>query len=93
MSLGLQNIKKGGRVKTYVFRVVVEPDESRWAAYCPSLVKQGASTWGDTREEALRNIQEVLQMTLESMVQHGESVPEDATDVQVYAEPRVAVTL
>ena len=93
MSLGLPNTQKGGRVKTYVFRVVVEQDEDRWAAYCPSLVKQGASTWGDTQEEALKNIQEVLQMTVESMAQHGESVPEDATDVQVYAEPRVAVTL
>lgn len=80
-------------MKTYVFRVVVEPDDDRWTAYCPSLVSQGASTWGDTQEEALKNIQEVLQMTLESMVKHDESIPEDATEVQVYAEPRVAVTL
>ncbi|MBI4310267.1 MAG: type II toxin-antitoxin system HicB family antitoxin [Chloroflexi bacterium] len=80
-------------MKTYVFRLVVEPDEDKWAAYCPSLVRQGASTWGDTPEEALRNIQEVLQMTLESLRQHGEAVPEDSPDIQVYSEPRVTVTL
>ena len=80
-------------MKTYVFRVIVEPDEDRWAAVCPVLEKQGAATWGDTREEALKNIQEVLQMTLESMASHGESVPEEPQEVQVFPEDRVAVTL
>ncbi len=78
---------------TYVFRVVVESDEDRWTAYCPALVKRGAATWGYSREEALKNIQEVLQMTLESMREHGESVPEEPTEVQVFPEPRVAITL
>lgn len=45
---------------TYTFRVVVEPDEDRWRAYCPSLEAQGAATWGHTREEALQHILEVL---------------------------------
>jgi predicted RNase H-like HicB family nuclease len=47
---------------TCTFRVVVEPDEDRWRAYCPALEAQGASTWGHTREEALRHIREVLEM-------------------------------
>lgn len=81
-------------VKTYVFRVVLELDEGRWVAYVPALKDRGAATWGDTREEALANIRDVLQMTIESMVNHGESVPEDPTsEVQVFSEPRVAVTL
>ncbi len=84
---------KGSKTKTYLFRVVIEPDEDRWAAYCPSLVRQGASTWDDTPEEALRNIQEVLQMTLESIQEHGETLPNELSDVQVFVEPRVAVTL
>jgi predicted RNase H-like HicB family nuclease len=84
---------KGATVKTYVFRVVVEPDEDRWSAVCPVLEKQGAATWGYTREEALKNIQEVLQMTLESMFDDGESIPEQPREVQVFPEDHVAVTL
>ena len=64
-------------MKTYQFRVVVAPDEDRWIAYCPVLEAKGAATWGYTRSEAIKNIREVLQMTLDSMSRHGESVPEE----------------
>ncbi len=43
----------------------MEPDEDRWRAYCPALEVQGASTWGRTREEAVRHIREVLEMIAE----------------------------
>jgi predicted RNase H-like HicB family nuclease len=49
-------------VTTYTFKVVVEPDEDRWRAYCPALEEQGAATWGYTREEALQHVREVLEM-------------------------------
>ncbi len=45
---------------TYTFKVVVEPDEERWRAYVPSLEHLGAATWGESCEEALENIREVL---------------------------------
>ncbi len=81
-------------MKTYVFRIVVEPDEDRWAAYSPALKVMGGATWGNTREEALDNIRQVLQLTVESMMKHGESIPEEPeTDVQVFIEPRVAITI
>ena len=67
--------KAAHSTKTYQFRVVVEPDEDQWVAYCPALVKQGAATGGQTREEAHINIHQVLQMTLESMIFHGETIP------------------
>jgi len=38
-------------MKSYLFRVVVEPDEERWHAYCPALDKYGAATWGYTKGE------------------------------------------
>lgn len=28
---------KGSRMTTYIFKVVVEPDEDKWSAYCPAL--------------------------------------------------------
>ena len=58
---------QGAKLKTYVFRVVVEPDEDRWHAYCPVLEKYGAATWGYTQEQALNNIREVVEMVVEEL--------------------------
>ena len=85
---------------TYNFKIVVEPDEdfdgnpAGWHAYCPVLEHQGASTWGETEDEALKNIDEVVRMVVESMLEHGERIPEEPSDeVEVTVEPRVAVTV
>ena len=87
-------------MKTYRFKVVMEPDEdfdgnpSGWHAYCPVLESQGASTWGSTQSEALRNINDVLHMVVEGMLEHSECVPEEPSDrVGSTAELRVAVTV
>ncbi len=87
-------------MKTYTFKVVVEPDEdfdgnpAGWHAYSPALERLGGSTWGKTREEAFKNINEVIRMVVESMIEHGEHIPEEPADgVQVTVEPRVAVTV
>lgn len=81
-------------MKTYLFRVVIEPDDGRWHAYCPVLEEKGAATWGYTPEEALKNIYEVVQMVVEEMLKDGESIPEEPPEeVQVLPEPCVAVTV
>jgi len=81
-------------MKTYIFRVVVEPDEERWFAYCPILEEKGGATWGYTREEALRNIKEVIEMTIEGLIERGEPIPEEPEgEVRVFPEPLVAVTV
>jgi predicted RNase H-like HicB family nuclease len=36
-------------------------------------VGQGGATWGNTQQEALKNIQEVVQMVVESLAEHGEA--------------------
>ena len=69
-------------MKTYTFNVVVEPDEDRWHAECPPLVRQGAATWGHTKEEALQNIEEVVKMVVESLIERGESIPESPTSIR-----------
>jgi predicted RNase H-like HicB family nuclease len=56
-------------MKTYTFNVVVEPDEDRWHAYCPALHQQGAATWGNTRQEALKNIEDVVRGEVEVTVE------------------------
>ena len=81
-------------MKTYVFRVVVQPDEDRWVAFCPALERYAATTWGYTRKEALQNIQEVAEMVLQELVEEKEAIPEDlASDDSVPNESRVAVTI
>ena len=75
---------------TYTFRVVVEPDEDRWRAYCPALEAQGASTWGHTKEEALQHIREVLEMIAAELIEEGKPVP---ADFAASEEPLVAVTV
>ena len=78
------------RMKTYIFRVVVEPNEDRWSAHCPALEHLGAATWGYTREEALKHIDEVVHMIVAELIEEGEPIPED---VQVSQEPLVSVTV
>lgn len=87
-------------MKTYNFKVVLERDEdfdgnpSGWRAFCPALESQGASTWGETQAEAIKNIEEVVRMVVESMLEHGDPIPEQPSDqVEVTIEPRVAVTV
>jgi predicted RNase H-like HicB family nuclease len=81
-------------MKTYTFKVVVEPDEDRWHAYCPALEDRGASTWGYTRGEALRHIDEVVQLVVDSMIEHGEMLPDETTEgAEVTVEPRVTVSV
>ncbi len=77
-------------MKSYLFRVVIERDEDVWRAYVPELESRGAATWGQSKDEALRNIEEVLQMVVEDLLQEGESLPQGVT---VADEPMVAVNV
>jgi len=91
-------------MKTYNFKVVIERDEdfegnpSGWHVYVPALRSIGGATWGATREEALKNIGEVVHMIVEELIEERKPLPEgpeDLVEVQdVSAEhPRIAVTV
>lgn len=82
----------------------MEPDEdfegnpSGWHAYCPALKNIGGATWGETREEALRNIGDVVRMIVEEFIEEGRALPEgpeDAVEVEEVSEeqPHIAVTV
>ncbi len=79
-------------MKTYVFKIVLEPDEDRWFAYCPALEEKGGATWGNTSAEALKNIREVIEMTIASLIEHGDPIPEEP-EVRIFSEPLVAITV
>ena len=74
-------------MKTYIFDVSVEQDEDgRWAASCPAL--PGCATWGQTKQEAIRNIREAVEVYMEDIVAAGEPVP---TPREVFDAPAVSV--
>jgi predicted RNase H-like HicB family nuclease len=87
------------QAKSYSFKVVIEPDEFEdgrpaYHVVCPALKEYGAATWGNTQEEALNRIQEVVQMIVEELIEDGVAIPEGPKDeVEVFSEPRVSVTV
>ena len=81
-------------MKTYAYKVVVEPDGDKFHAYCPLLEEYGAATWGNTEEEAYNNIEEVVQAVIDELIEDGEPIPTvPKQEVEVFTEPRVAVTV
>jgi predicted RNase H-like HicB family nuclease len=84
-------------LKSYVFKVVVEDDQHEdgrpaLRAYCPALESIGASTWGNTREDAMKNIQEVLHMIVDELAGEGKEVPPDSL-ITSTESPAVLVTV
>ncbi|HIJ72953.1 MAG TPA: type II toxin-antitoxin system HicB family antitoxin [Candidatus Hydrogenedentes bacterium] len=77
-------------MKTYIFPIVMESAESAWHIYVPELEEKGAVTWGKTKEDALRYIQEVVQLVVEEMLQDGEALPPSVT---VSEQPAVAINI
>jgi predicted RNase H-like HicB family nuclease len=62
-------------MKTYIFKVTIEKDffedgREAYHAYAPAL--KGAATGGYSKEEAIDNIKEVIQMIVESKIEHHE---------------------
>ena len=57
------------------FEVVLEPeDEGGYYIYCPIL--KGCHSCGDTKEEALKNIKEAIELWLESAQELDIRIPE-----------------
>ncbi len=72
----------------YRYRVILEPDEDGgYAVWVPAL--PGCVSQGDTREEALQNIQEAIQCYLESCRKHGEPIPDESAGEEAIVEVAV----
>ena len=66
------------------YTVIFEPEEEGgFHAWCPAL--KGCHSQGDTREEALTNIQEAIALYLESLRDEGLPFPVDVITQQVEA--------
>lgn len=101
-------------MKTYSFQVVLEkdkwPDEPNenavWRAYIPALEHKGASSWGYTQKEALRNLQDAVDLLVEYLleeekeidfesllVEQEKSQSESCSQIQVSDVPLIAITV
>ena len=62
-------------MKSYSYRVIIEPDGDSFHAYVPALV--GCHTFGASLAETKANIREAISVYIASLVDDQESVPED----------------
>jgi predicted RNase H-like HicB family nuclease len=61
-------------VKTYLFQVDIQQEgDGPWSVWVPGL--PGLASWGHTRGEALRNIQDAAEAYVEDMLEAGEAIP------------------
>jgi predicted RNase H-like HicB family nuclease len=66
------------------YTVILEPEaEGGFHVWCPAL--KGCHSQGDTKEEALANIQEAIAVYLESLRDEQEPFPDDVMTHQVEA--------
>ena len=61
--------------------VITRDEDGYYVAEVPVL--NGCFTQGKTREEALANIKEAIQLCLECMAEEGEPIPEEFTMEEV----------
>ena len=61
-------------MKRYSFAVVIEKDPEGYYASCPQV--QGCYAQGESYEEALENIRDVIKLLVEDMEANGKAVPD-----------------
>ena len=66
-------MKKKISIRSYTFKAVIEedkfPDGKRaYHAYVPELENLGGATWGYTQKDAIKNLQEVVTVVIESLL-------------------------
>ena len=61
------------------YRIIIEQDEDGiYVAECPSL--PGCISQGNTRSEAIANIQDAIRAYLKSLKKHNEPIPPSITE-------------
>jgi len=63
-------------MNSYTYRIIIEPDEKgTYHALVPAL--PGCHSWGESVEEARKNIRDAIDVYLRSLHADGEAIPED----------------
>ena len=67
--------RENAMVKSYTYRVIIEPDGKQFHGYVPAL--PGCHTFGTNLEETRKNLRDAIGLYLESLQSLGEKAPED----------------
>lgn len=70
------------------YAVVIERGETSYGAYVPDL--PGCIAAARTKGEVERLIAEAISLHIESLVEHGDPVPEPSSEIE-YIEPAIIV--
>jgi predicted RNase H-like HicB family nuclease len=62
----------------YLIFLELESD-GRYSVYAPDL--PGCASWGNSREEALENIREAMELWIEAAQEHGMPVPKPGSNL------------
>ena len=65
-------------------QIIIKPGEDGfWLAECPSL--PGCISQGQSKKEAIKNIQEAIEGYIEVLQQDGDPIPEDSMESVIVA--------
>jgi len=78
------------KLKVYSFQVIVEQDEDNiYVASCPSL--QGCYAQGDSFEEAIENIKDIIKMCLKELKDEKKKIEIECPEMIALKRVEVAV--
>ena len=63
-------------MKSYTYRVIIEPDEGGYHAFVPAL--QGCHTWGKTIDHARAMTRDAIDVYMRSLTADGKAIPHDS---------------
>lgn len=74
------------------YRIIIEPEKMGkklvYNAYCPTL---GLADYGDSIDEAFKNIQSLIKFHIESLLKDGLEVPNENTLEEVITSTKVSI--
>jgi predicted RNase H-like HicB family nuclease len=63
--------------------LIYSDEDGYWIAECPSL--PGCNSQGKTKQEAIANIKEAIELYIEVLQEKGQPVPDDRFDMMLVA--------
>ena len=74
------------------YRIIIEPEKqgkkSVYNAYCPTL---GLADYGDSIDEAIKNIKSLIKFHVESLLEEGAQVPPENTTQEIITSTTVSI--
>lgn len=74
------------------YRIIIEPEKmgrkTVYNAYCPTLK---VADYGDSVEEAIKNIQSLMKFHIECLLEDKAEVPVDNLDKEIVASTKISI--